>query len=253
MLMFPKAAAPAALCLLAASALTTQAVVAAEVVNSYFSAPALSGQSYLPGPIACGTAGFFSFTAKFCNRADSSGELYDLESQTVTLTNGNQLIVGATCAGGAGSVLPFPTTGGYADNRLSPGECVDVVYSLGMASSARFRFFVDIVSNPPPNVAYVPVPQSGYGTSVSVCGGTASLRAANFGLWTASYYAYQVELSGNVRVDGLDPAPEGGYTSFSGTGIPPVGCGTGRGNAVFALFSASAMKSIRVPYRCDCP
>jgi hypothetical protein len=97
-----------------------------------------------PTPVKDGPAGTFSFTAAFCNIG--AKQLILLKSVTTTLTGGNVLLnrdVGTPP--GVGSAHSFPATQGFADGVLSGGECVDVLYQIGLATNTSFEFLVNAV------------------------------------------------------------------------------------------------------------
>jgi Cupin domain len=100
--------------------------------------------SFDPAPVSDGPAGTFAFTSDFCNIG--SKRLNELKSVTTTLTGGN--ILRNRDDGtipGVGSELTFPANGGYADRILEGGECVAVLYQIGLAVYAPFEFMVDVV------------------------------------------------------------------------------------------------------------
>ena len=67
---------------------------------------------------------------------------------TTTLTGGNILLNrDSGTPAGVGSVLTFPSIEGFADRLLGPNECVTVTYKIGLATSAEFRFFVDVLGD----------------------------------------------------------------------------------------------------------
>ena len=95
-------------------------------------------------PVPEGPAGTFSFSAEFCNVGTK--QLTALKSVTTTLSAGNALTNRDDGSpAGVGSERTFPTTGDYSDGVLSPGECVDVLYVIGLAAKAPFAFNVDVV------------------------------------------------------------------------------------------------------------
>ncbi len=97
-----------------------------------------------PTPVPEGPAGTFSFIASFCNVG--AQELSCLRSVTNTLTGGNSLANrNPSTPAGVGSELSFSLIQGYADGVLSPGECVDVFYQIGLAAKTSFQFFVGVV------------------------------------------------------------------------------------------------------------
>lgn len=231
MLMFRRATAPAALCLLAASALTTHAAVAQNVVNGELGSPTLSQFIYFPtATIAPG--GAFWFTANFCN--SGSSELYDLQSMTVTLSNGNFLYgLPRNILGGVGSLVPF------SDQQLSPGECVDVPYYIGLQTPDPFAFYVDIVTG------FVDLAAGD--APAQVCAGAGTIDIIDRGGATG-FVLYEVRTTGDVRVTGTDPAPIG----YESTERFPIGCGEPH-PVVFPRYATPVPSSIRVLYECDCP
>jgi hypothetical protein len=99
--------------------------------------------SFDPAPVPDGPAGTFAFTSDFCNIG--SKRLSEIKSVTTTLTGGHVLLNrDSGTRPGDGSELTFPANGGFADLELSPGECVEVLYRLGLAAPEPFDFFVDV-------------------------------------------------------------------------------------------------------------
>jgi DNA-binding beta-propeller fold protein YncE len=97
-----------------------------------------------PTPVMGGPAGTFTLAEQFCN--SGSNRLILLQSVTTTLTGGNILLNrDAGTPEGVGSVLTFPSSEGFADRILDPNECVTVTYRVGLATSDKFDFFVDVV------------------------------------------------------------------------------------------------------------
>ena len=83
---------------------------------------------------------------EFCNT--TSNTLTLLKSVTTILTGGNILLNrDAGTPEGVGSVLTFPSIEGFADRLLGPSECVTVTYKIGLATSAEFQFFVDVLGD----------------------------------------------------------------------------------------------------------
>jgi hypothetical protein len=77
-------------------------------------------------------------------------ELSCLRSVTNTLTGGNKLVNrNVSTPPGVGSELSFSLTQGFSDGVLSPGECVDVSYVIGLAAKSLFVFRVDVVGVAP--------------------------------------------------------------------------------------------------------
>lgn len=129
--------------------LSNEVAFSQTLVSEHLRLARTSDQVFLPpGPGVPYTAGILSFTATFCH-ANNTGPLYGLESITRTLTNQNVLLdfAGASL-GGVGSVLPFPLQGDYADQELSPDECTDIRYRIGLEALDPFAFNVEIFSNP---------------------------------------------------------------------------------------------------------
>ena len=106
--------------------------------------PDPSSFTFDPAPVPEGPAGTFTFTAEFCNVGVES--LTCIRSTTTTLTGGNALVNRNTSTpASVGSELSFQLTGDYADGILSPGECVEVTYVIGLAAKAPFQFFVSVL------------------------------------------------------------------------------------------------------------
>jgi YVTN family beta-propeller protein len=99
-----------------------------------------------PTPVVGGPAGTFTVAEEFCNVGPNKLTL--LKSVTTTLTGGNILLNrdGGTPAG-VGSVLTFPAIEGFGDRVLGPNECVTATYKIGLASTAQFQFFVDVLGD----------------------------------------------------------------------------------------------------------
>ena len=97
-----------------------------------------------PTPVPNGPAGTLSFTSEFCNIGTT--QLTELASVTTSLTGGNVLLNrDPGTPPRVGSALTFSANRGYADRVLDPRECVDVLYTIGLAQDAPFDFFVDVV------------------------------------------------------------------------------------------------------------
>jgi hypothetical protein len=97
-----------------------------------------------PTPVPDGPAGTLSFTSEFCNIGTT--QLTELASVTTSLTGGNVLLNrDPGTPPRVGSALTFSANRGYADRVLDPRECVDVLYTIGLAQDAPFDFFVDVV------------------------------------------------------------------------------------------------------------
>ena len=102
--------------------------------------------SHDPAPVVGGPAGTFTLVEEFCNKGPNTLTL--LQSVTTTLTGGNILLNrDAGTPIGVGSVLTFPSSEGFADRLLGPGECVTVTYKIGLATKEPFDFFVDVLGD----------------------------------------------------------------------------------------------------------
>ena len=86
-------------------------------------------------------AGTFTITGTFRN--NSADDLFDLVFEVKSLTGGNVLCNADGGPGGVGSTLTVPLVGGFNDGKLVPGESVDVVFQIGLATRNRFTFLVD--------------------------------------------------------------------------------------------------------------
>ena len=119
-------------------------IVEVENVNSYLSGtPDPSTFSFDLTPVPGGPAGTFSFSADFCNIGDKA--LTGLKTVTVCLSGNNALLNrDSGTPPGVGSELTFPKTGGLADSKLEPCECVRVDYKIGMENRVPFQFFTDV-------------------------------------------------------------------------------------------------------------
>jgi len=99
-------------------------------------------------PTGCpaGFVGTFSFDAELTakDRRGSSAHS-DLAVKVATLSNGNLLQNADGGNGGVGSLLTVPKQSGYADGTLSPGESVNVHFSLCLKANTPFTFFVDVL------------------------------------------------------------------------------------------------------------
>ena len=126
-------------------ALARYHAITKEVLNMEISGGVKAGTTVFdPTPVPEGPAGTFAFTAEFCNTG--SRHLTALASKTRVLTRGNALRnrdSGTPLA--VGSILTFSANHGYTDMRLDPEECVEVLYQIGLARRAPFRFFVDVL------------------------------------------------------------------------------------------------------------
>ena len=109
-------------------------------------APTEKSQDTDPTPVAGGPAGTFTLVEEFCNTGPNTLTL--LKSLTTILTGGNVLLNrDAGTPAGVGSVLTFPAIEGFADRLLGPNECVTVTYKIGLATTATFDFFVDVLGD----------------------------------------------------------------------------------------------------------
>ena len=126
-------------------ALARYHAITKEVLNMEISGGVKAGTTVFdPTPVPEGPAGTFAFTAEFCNAG--SRHLTALASETRELTSGNALRNRDSGTPPAvGSILIFSANHGYTDMRLDPGECVEVLYQIGLARRAPFRFFVDVL------------------------------------------------------------------------------------------------------------
>lgn len=97
-------------------------------------------------PTGCpaGFVGTFGFDAQLTNK-NGSPPLSDLAVKVTSLSNGNLLQNADGGNGGVGSTLTVPKTSGYADGTLSPGESVDINFSLCLKANTAFTFFVDVL------------------------------------------------------------------------------------------------------------
>jgi len=119
----------------------------ANIVNDFVTlVPVPSTYRTTADPTGCPTGfmGTFSFDAWLTNKT-SSPPLSDLAVQVKTLTNGNLLQNADGGNGGVGSILTAPKTSSYADGTLSPGESVEVNFSLCLKATTPFMFFVDVL------------------------------------------------------------------------------------------------------------
>jgi hypothetical protein len=91
-----------------------------------------------------GFVGKFSFDAKLTDKTTSPA-LRDLVAKVTTLTNGNLLQNADGAPGGVGATLTIARMGDYSDGLLSPGEFVDVPFTICLKNRNRFTFFVDVL------------------------------------------------------------------------------------------------------------
>jgi hypothetical protein len=82
-----------------------------------------------------------------------------------------------------GSVLTFPSSEGFADRILDPNECVTVTYRIGLATSDKFDFIVDVVgqSVEPPATAQAIAAAQGTDGSNKKEGNPASIALLRIG------------------------------------------------------------------------
>ena len=93
----------------------------------------------------------FNFAAKLTNEGNSS--LSHLMVKTTELTNGNLLQNADYGPGGVGATLTVGRSGGFADRVLSPGEFVDVPFSICLKDQNSFSFFVDVLGRQTHNLS----------------------------------------------------------------------------------------------------
>ena len=74
----------------------------------------------------------------------SNPPLSNLAMNVTTLTNGNLLQNAYGGPGGVGNTLTIPRVGNFSDGVLSPGEFVDVPFSICLKNQESFNFFVDV-------------------------------------------------------------------------------------------------------------
>jgi len=90
-----------------------------------------------------GFVGQFMFNAQLTDKIDSP-PLSDLIIQVATITNGNLLQNADGGPAGVGAMLTVPKTGDFSDGVLSPGESIDVRFSICLKITAQFSFLVDV-------------------------------------------------------------------------------------------------------------
>jgi len=112
-----------------------------------------SGAATNTTPVAGGPGGTYRFNAQFCN--NTALTMTGLNSKTLTLTNGNNLLnrtrdalaapgAAAIPAGGPGSEKDLTAANGYTDLALTNGECVTVPYQIGLTNRNQFNFTIRI-------------------------------------------------------------------------------------------------------------
>ena len=97
-----------------------------------------------PNILGCpsGFVGEFSFSATLTNNTSST--VSNLVANVTTLSNGNLLQNADGGPGGVGNTLTIPIEGNFSDGLLSPGEFVDVSFSICLKNLESFDFFVDV-------------------------------------------------------------------------------------------------------------
>jgi PQQ-like domain len=91
-----------------------------------------------------GFTGKFSFDAMQTNT--SLKQLTDLAIECSELTNNNLLLTDSGLLG-EGARFPVSRTDDYADGILSPGEYVDVPFTVCLQDKSPFRFFVNVLGD----------------------------------------------------------------------------------------------------------
>ena len=86
-----------------------------------------------------GFVGRFTFNGQLTDKVDSP-PLSDLIIQVATITNGNLLQNADGGPAGVGATLTVPKTGDFSDGVLSPGESIDVPFSICLKTTAQFQF-----------------------------------------------------------------------------------------------------------------
>ncbi len=107
--------------------------------------PVESTFNFSPNTSGCpsGFVGQFSFSATLTNNT-SSTPVSNLAANVTMLTNGNLLQNADGGPGGVGNNLTIPRVENFSDGVLSPGEFVDVPFSICLKNQESFNFFVDI-------------------------------------------------------------------------------------------------------------
>lgn len=88
-------------------------------------------------------AGKFGFNARLLNVSGSS--LSKLSAELAVLTGENLLQNADGGPAGVGATLTVPKTGNFSDGVLSPGEFVDVPFSICLKNTVGFNFLVDVL------------------------------------------------------------------------------------------------------------
>jgi hypothetical protein len=98
-----------------------------------------------------GFVGKFSFDARLTNQG-SSPPLSNLRANVTALTKGNLLQNADGGPGGVGATLTVPKKDEFSDGVLSPGEFVDVPFSICLTNTEPFDFFVDVLGTEASNL-----------------------------------------------------------------------------------------------------
>jgi hypothetical protein len=117
----------------------------AVLINDLVTFTPISSSFTTTGAAGC-PAGFsatFNFLGNLTNRSNAS--LTELAVRVWTLTNGNLLKNADAGPGSTGSTLTVPKVGSFADGVLSPGESVNVPFSICLRDNSQFTFLVDVV------------------------------------------------------------------------------------------------------------
>lgn len=88
--------------------------------------------------------GVFTFNARLSN-GSSNVLLSKVIAKVATITNGNLLQNADGGAAGVAASLTVPTIANFSDGVLSPGEFVDVTFSICLKDENRFSFLVDVL------------------------------------------------------------------------------------------------------------
>ena len=121
-------------------------LIPSHIVNELVTfVPIESTFNFSPNIPACpsGFIGEFRFSARLTDK-ESSPSISNLVANVTTLTNGNLLRNADGGPGGAGNVLTIPRVESFSDGVLSPGEFVDVPFSICLKNQESFNFFVDV-------------------------------------------------------------------------------------------------------------
>jgi serine protease len=85
----------------------------------------------------------FIFDARLTNK-DNSPPVSALMASVAALTNGNLLQNADAGPAGVGAILTIPNNGSFLDGLLTPGESVDVPFSICLRTTGPFILFVDV-------------------------------------------------------------------------------------------------------------